>query len=88
MSKSWYPVIDYSLCTECGTCVNMCCHSVYDLKKAPVPVVVNPQGCVQGCKGCGSKCPYGAITYVGDIGTGAGEPCSCGCSDGKGGSCC
>ncbi|WP_243145980.1 4Fe-4S binding protein [Clostridium chromiireducens] len=22
MSKSWYPVINYELCTECGACVD------------------------------------------------------------------
>ena len=86
MSSEWYPVVDYSLCTECGTCVNMCCHGVYDLKKSPVPVVVNPGGCVQGCKGCGSKCPAGAISYAGD--SGAASSCSCGCSGSKGASCC
>ena len=66
MSKKWYPVIDYVECAECGTCVKMCSHKVYDVKKAPSPVVVNSEGCVQGCHGCGNKCPNGAITYVGD----------------------
>ncbi len=86
MSAAWYPVIDYSLCTECGTCISMCCKGVYDLKKAPVPVVVKPDGCVQGCRGCGSKCPVGAISYVGD--SVASASCSCGCSGGKDSSCC
>ena len=30
------------------------------------PVVVNPDGCVDHCHGCGNLCPQGAITYVGD----------------------
>lgn len=66
MAKSWYPVIDYSSCTECGACSSMCPHQVYDMKKTPVPVVVNPVSCVDHCHGCGNRCPVGAITYVGD----------------------
>lgn len=66
MSKTWYPMINYELCTECGTCVNKCTHGVYNKEKAPRPVVVLPEGCVQGCKGCGNLCPNGAIEYFGD----------------------
>lgn len=66
MARNWYPVVDYSLCKECGVCVNMCSHRVYDIQKSPSPVVVNSDDCVNGCHGCGNKCPNGAITYVGD----------------------
>lgn len=66
MAKSWYPVIDYLSCIECGTCVNFCSHGVYDKDKAPSPVVVSPDRCIDHCHGCGNKCPVGAITYVGD----------------------
>ncbi len=66
MAKTWYPVIDYSICTECGTCVSKCPHGVYDTKKAPTPVVIAPESCVDHCHGCGNKCPVGAITYVGE----------------------
>ena len=66
MAKTWYPVIDYSVCTECGTCVLKCPHDVYDTKKAPTPVVTKPESCVDHCHGCGNRCPVGAITYVGD----------------------
>ena len=66
MAKTWYPVIDYSLCTECGTCVAKCTHGVYDATKAPTPVVTSPVSCVDHCHGCGNRCPAGAITYVGD----------------------
>ena len=90
MSKKWYPVIDYSECAECGTCVKFCPHAVYDVNKKPTPVVINLEDCVQGCHGCGNKCPKGAITYVGDN-TGWTPPhgekndselscgCNCGC---------
>ncbi|HAN20450.1 MAG TPA: 4Fe-4S ferredoxin [Clostridiales bacterium] len=91
MSKNWYPVIDYVVCAECGLCVKKCPHNVYDVRKAPTPVVVNPYDCVQGCHGCGNRCPNGAITYVGDN-TGWTPPngdneegdCGCGCDRGCG----
>lgn len=80
MSKTWYPVINYEKCTQCGTCVNKCKHGVFNQEKAPRPVVVKPEGCVQGCKGCGNLCPNGAIEYFGDNTQqdNAGQ-CSCGC---------
>ena len=37
MAEKWYPVIDYSLCVECGTCSGFCPHGVYDMAKAPTP---------------------------------------------------
>lgn len=66
MAKAWYPVIDYSSCAECGTCIGQCNHGVYDAAKAPTPVVIHPAGCIDHCHGCGNLCPEGAITYVGD----------------------
>ncbi|MEA4822841.1 MAG: DUF2703 domain-containing protein [Clostridiaceae bacterium] len=88
MAKTWYPVIDYLTCEECGTCVAKCPHGVYDTAKAPSPVVMNPESCIDHCHGCGNRCPVGAITYVGDD-TGWTPPngaqtadkpcCSCGC---------
>ncbi len=87
MAKTWYPVIDYPTCEECGTCVDQCSHGIYDAAKAPSPVVKNPESCIEHCHGCGNCCPVGAITYVDDT-TGwtppngaqaAEEPCySCG----------
>lgn len=66
MAKTWYPVIDYSTCIECGTCVAMCPHGVYDKAKLPSPVVKRPEACVNHCHGCGNRCPVGAITYIGE----------------------
>jgi len=66
MAKKWYPVIDYVICVECGICSSSCPHGVYDMAKAPSPVVAQPLNCVDHCHGCGNKCPTGAITYVGD----------------------
>ncbi len=66
MAKNWYPVIDYLVCMECGTCVTFCPHGVYDETKSLSPVVLHPEKCMDHCHGCGNKCPAGAITYVGD----------------------
>ena len=82
MAEKWYPVIDNMLCAECGTCVSFCPHGVYDRAKAPTPVVVNPLGCIDHCHGCESKCPTGAIAYVGDDGARKNGGCSCGCTCG------
>ena len=93
MAKKWYPVIDILTCQECGSCVAKCTHGVYDKSKDPVPVVVNPDNCIDHCHGCGNLCPVGAISYVGDdIGwiapalqgqtTEKEESCCC-CSTGK-----
>jgi len=89
MSKKWYPVIDYLECAECGACIKMCKHEVYDESKKPSPIVVNGDGCIQGCHGCGNICPNGAIKYVGDDtgwtppnGDNGDDDCSCGCDCG------
>lgn len=65
MAKAWYPILDYSLCTECGSCFKKCPHEVYKLD-GERPVVIYPDGCVQDCHGYGNLCPVGAIEYVGD----------------------
>ncbi len=66
MAKNWYPVVDYLECIECGTCVEKCPHGVYDTAKVPIPLVIQPDECIDHCHGCGNRCPAGAITYVGD----------------------
>jgi len=78
MSKTWYPVIDYQVCGECGACFNKCRHGVYK-KEGNRPVVVFTEGCIEGCRGCQKLCPTGAIQYVGD--TEQKSDCNCGCCD-------
>lgn len=92
MAKTWYPVIDYLICMECGACVAHCPHLVFDTARAPSPVVSDPESCIDHCHGCGNRCPAGAITFVGDD-TGwtppngtqesGGELRACGCEGGK-----
>ncbi len=89
MAKTWYPVIDYTVCTDCGTCTEFCRNGVYDKDKAPTPVVRTPENCIDHCHGCGNSCPEGAIAYVGDDtgwtppkGTPKEEGPSCGCGGG------
>jgi len=79
MAKAWYPMINYEKCIECGTCVEFCQHGVYDKAKSPRPVVVYPEGCVQGCKGCAGQCPTDAIEYFGDTADAPASECGCGC---------
>ena len=90
MAKTWYPVIDYTLCESCGSCVKKCTHGVYNKAKAPVPVVERPDACIDHCHGCGNICPNGAIAYLGED-TGWTPPhgarstkeadCGCGCGN-------
>ncbi|MCL2319377.1 MAG: DUF2703 domain-containing protein [Treponema sp.] len=97
MSKNWYPVIDRKICIECGACVEKCSHGVYDKKSPMKPVIINTDGCIEGCHGCGNLCPTGSITYVGE--NTAWKPpkpkqekttvnADCGCGCGPGDSCC
>lgn len=85
MSKTWYPVLNYEVCTECGSCFNKCSHGVFKME-GNRPVVVNPEGCVQGCHGCGNLCPIGSIEYVGDT-TGWVALGKQSCCDGNSGCC-
>nr|WP_319489268.1 4Fe-4S dicluster domain-containing protein [uncultured Caproiciproducens sp.] len=76
MSKTWYPVLNYEKCIECGACFNKCSNDVFRLENMR-PVVVNTVSCTEGCHGCGSLCPSGAIEYIGDVSDTPIEGCSC-----------
>jgi len=80
MSKAWYPVINYDNCVECGACFDKCTHGVYK-KEESKPIVVLPDGCVEGCHGCQSLCPADAITYFGEEPDTESCGCGCGCSN-------
>lgn len=67
MTKSWYPIINYDNCIECGACINKCPNNVYE-KDSEKPIVIYPEGCIERCKGCQTLCPAEAIKYYGDTG--------------------
>jgi len=47
--------------------VNFCPHEVYEVPSNPrKPKVVNPENCVEFCRGCQRICLAGAISYFGD----------------------
>ena len=66
MVKNWYPVINTETCEECGKCVEKCSMGVFDKSSPKKPVIVYPDGCKDGCHGCGNLCPTGSITYFGE----------------------
>ncbi len=81
MSNVWYPKIDYVKCNGCMTCRDMCRNGVFANNQNPQlkPEIINREGCVTGCRGCGKKCPVGAITYLGEENACVYDPsCSCG----------
>ncbi len=79
MSKTWYPVIDYSTCLECGVCVNKCSHGVYE-KETNTPKVIFSEGCIEGCTGCQKLCPSSSIEYVGQELKNGNLNCGCNCN--------
>lgn len=76
MSKTWYPVLNYEKCIECGSCFNECPNSVFRLESTH-PIVVNTENCIKGCRECGNLCPSEAIEYIGDIGDTPNAGCGC-----------
>ncbi|MFZ8791337.1 MAG: 4Fe-4S dicluster domain-containing protein [Thermosphaera aggregans] len=67
VARNWYPVTDYEKCTGRLTCFNFCPHGVYGLREDGKPLVVNPDDCVELCRGCQKIYPGEAIRYNGDI---------------------
>jgi NAD-dependent dihydropyrimidine dehydrogenase PreA subunit len=39
MSRIWYPIIDYDICSRCGACANKCRRGVYKLEGGK-PIVI------------------------------------------------
>jgi NAD-dependent dihydropyrimidine dehydrogenase PreA subunit len=59
---SWYPVIDYSRCSNCGQCADFCLFGVYEKNNGRVSVI-NPQECKNNCPACARICPQTAIIF-------------------------
>lgn len=62
-SRRWYPVIDYSRCTNCMECVDFCLFGVYGVDGAETILVEQPDNCRKGCPACSRVCPENAIIF-------------------------
>ncbi len=62
-TRRWYPVIDYSRCTNCMECVDFCLFGVYGLDGAETILVEQPDNCRKGCPACSRVCPANAIIF-------------------------
>lgn len=61
--RRWYPVIDYSRCTNCMECVDFCLFGVYGLDDVDSILVEQPDNCRKGCPACSRVCPENAIIF-------------------------
>jgi NAD-dependent dihydropyrimidine dehydrogenase PreA subunit len=62
-SRRWYPVIDYSRCTNCMECIDFCLFGVYGVDSLDRLVVENQDECKKGCPACSRVCPEHAIMF-------------------------
>ncbi len=61
--RRWYPVIDYSRCTNCMECVDFCLFGVYGIDGVESILVEQPDNCRKGCPACSRVCPENAIIF-------------------------
>ncbi len=61
--RRWYPVIDYSRCTNCMECLDFCLFGVYGVDGLDRLVVENQDACKRGCPACSRVCPEHAIMF-------------------------
>jgi NAD-dependent dihydropyrimidine dehydrogenase PreA subunit len=61
--RRWYPVIDYSRCTNCMECLDFCLFGVYGVDTLDRLVVENQDNCKRGCPACSRVCPEHAIIF-------------------------
>ncbi len=62
-TRRWYPVIDYSRCTNCMECIDFCLFGVYGIDGAETILVEQPDNCRKGCPACSRVCPANAIIF-------------------------
>ncbi len=61
---SWFPTIDYDLCTGDRVCLDFCKSDVFRWNEAEARVeVVNLNNCVLGCTTCAQICAVEAISF-------------------------
>jgi len=61
--RRWYPVIDYSRCTNCMECIDFCLFGVYGVDHADRILVEEQDNCKKGCPACSRVCPVNAIIF-------------------------
>ncbi len=61
--RRWYPVIDFSRCTNCMECIDFCLFGVYGVDTVETIVVEQPDNCRKGCPACSRVCPQNAIIF-------------------------
>jgi Pyruvate/2-oxoacid:ferredoxin oxidoreductase delta subunit len=61
--KPWFPVIDYSRCTNCMQCLSFCLFDVYGVSSAGKIQVQNNDNCKTNCPACSRVCPEVAIMF-------------------------
>ena len=62
-ARRWYPVIDYSRCTNCMECIDFCLFGVYGVDQQETILVEQPDNCRKGCPACSRVCPENAIIF-------------------------
>ncbi|MEX0725702.1 MAG: ferredoxin family protein [Planctomycetaceae bacterium] len=61
--KPWFPVIDYSRCTNCMQCLSFCLFDVYGATSDGKIQVQNESNCKTDCPACSRVCPEVAIMF-------------------------
>ncbi len=61
--RRWYPVIDYSRCTNCMECIDFCLFGVYGVDALDRILVEQQDSCKKGCPACSRVCPENAIIF-------------------------
>ena len=60
----WYPLVDESRCTHCGSCFQFCLFGVYEMDEGKKVRIVHPDRCKPGCPACSRICPQGALIFA------------------------
>lgn len=59
----WFPVIDFSRCTNCMQCLSFCLFDVYGVDEEGQITVRNEEKCKTSCPACSRVCPEVAILF-------------------------